>query len=321
MQSSALEYTRKCDKCQKFSPIIHQPATELHPFTSPWPFAQWGLDIVGPFPLAPGSLKFLLVATDYFTKWVEAEALKHISQHDVRKFLWKNIVTRFGIPRSLISDNGTQFKNAVIKEFCDEHGIRQHFSSVGYPQGNGQAEASNKVILAGLKCRLEAAKGRWVEELPSVLWAFRTTLRRSTGETPFSLAYGTEAVIPLEVNFPTMRTTQVVAGGNDAALENSLDFTDERRETALIRLGDYQNTLSRDRFKIMKSRELHAGDLVLRKVMGTTVNPRDGKLGPNWEGPYTITALTSTGAYYLEDMDGTPIPNPWNVHNLRKYYH
>jgi hypothetical protein len=71
----------------------------------------------------------------------------------------------------------------------------------------------------------------------------------------------------------------------------------------------------------MKFRELHTGDLVLRKVMGTTVNPRDGKLGPNWEGPYKITALTSTRAYYLEDMDDSPISNPWNVHNLRRYYY
>jgi hypothetical protein len=169
MQKDALEYARKCDKCQRFSPIIRQPATKLSPMTSPWPFAQWGLDIVGPFPLAPGSRKFLLVATDYFTKWVEAEPLKHIEETEVRQFLWKNIVTRFGIPRALISDNGTQFKGSVIKEFCDKYGIKRHFSSVGYPQGNGQAEASNKVVLAGLKRRLEAAKGRWAEELPSVL--------------------------------------------------------------------------------------------------------------------------------------------------------
>jgi hypothetical protein len=208
MQRDALAYGLKCDKCQRFSPTIHQPATELHPLTSPWPFTQWGLDIVGPFLLAPGSLKFLLVATDYFTKWVEAEALKNIGQNDVRKFLWRNIVTRFGIWRALISDNGTQFKNSAIKDFCAEHGIKHHFSSVGYPQGNGQAEASNKVVLAGLKRRLEAAKGKWVEELPTVLWAFRTTPRRSTGETPYSLAFGSEAVIPLEVNFPTLRTIQ-----------------------------------------------------------------------------------------------------------------
>jgi len=310
MQRDALAYGKKCDKCQRFSPIIRQPATELHPFTSPWPFALWGLDIVGPFPIASGGRKFLLVATDYFTKWVEAVPLKHITQADVRSFLWINIVTRFGIPRALIADNGTQFKGSSITDLCDELGIKRHFSSVGYPQGNGQAEASNKVIVAGLKRRLEAAKGRWAEELPSVLWAFRTTPRRSTGATPYSLAFGTEAIIPLETNFPTLRSDLIDNGDNDAALEANLDFIDERREVALIRLANYQNTLTRHRHKIMNPRNLEVGDLVLRKAMGTTINPREGKLGANWEGPYTITTVTPTGACYLENAEGERIPNP-----------
>ena len=156
-------------------------------------------------------------------------------------------MTRFGIPRSLIADNGTQFKGSIIREFCDNLGIKRHFSSVGFPQGNGQAEASNKVVLAGLKRRLEAAKGKWVDELLSVLWACRTTPRRSTGASPYSLAFGTEAIIPLELNFPTLRSAQLEAGGNDATLEAELDFIDERREVALIHLANYQNTLSRQR--------------------------------------------------------------------------
>ena len=263
----------------------------------------------------------MLVATDYFTKWVEAEPLKSITQNDVRSFLWKNIVTRFGIPNALVADNGTQFKGAAIKDFCDTLGIKRHFSSVGYPQGNGQAEASNKVIVAGLKRRLEAAKGRWADELLSVLWAFRTTPRRSTGTTPYSLAFGTEAIIPLEVNFPTHAAAQFHNGQNDAALEAELDFVDERREVALIHLANYQNILSRHRRKIMSPRELNIGDLVLRKAMGTAVNPREGKLGPNWERPYKITATSPTGAYYLENAEGVQIPNPWNTHNLRRYYY
>ena len=190
-------------------------------------------------------------------------------------------MTRFGIPRALIADNGTQFKGSSIKEFCDSLSIKRHFSSVGYPQGNGQAEALNKVIVAGLKRRLEAAKGRWADELLSVLWAFRTTPRRSTGATPYSLAFGTEAIIPLEVNFPTHVAAQLDNGGNDAALEAELDFVDERREVALIRLANYQNILSRHWRKIMNPRDLHIGDLVQRKTMGTAVNPREGKLGPN----------------------------------------
>ena len=104
------------------------------------------------------------------------------------------------------------------------------------PQCNGQAEASNKTILDGIRKRLDKAKGRWVEELSLVLWAYRTTSWRSTSETPFSLAYGTEAVIPLETGIPTIRTSLVEQGGNHAALEVQQDLAEERRERALVRL-------------------------------------------------------------------------------------
>ena len=133
-------------------------------------FAQWGLDIVGPLPRAPGNKKFLIVATDYFTKWIEAEPLSHIQDVDAKRFLWRSVVTRFGIPWAVISNNGTQFDGKVFKGFYSDLGIRNFFSSSAYPQANGQAKVSNKVILDGIKKRLEEAKGKWVEELLSVMW-------------------------------------------------------------------------------------------------------------------------------------------------------
>ena len=184
--------------------MIHQPARELNPLSSPWPFARWGLDIVGPLPRAPGNKKFLITATDYFTKWIEAEPLSNIRDVDTKRFLWKSIITRFGIPWAVILDNGTQFESKLFKGFCSDLSIRNFFSSPGYPQSNGQAEVSNKVVLSGIKKKLEAAKGRWVEELPSILWTYRTTIRKSTNETPFALAFGVEAVIPLEIGMPTI---------------------------------------------------------------------------------------------------------------------
>ena len=106
MQKEVQEYVRKCYQCQRYAPNIHQPGGVLNPLSSPWPFAQWRLDIVGPFPKALGNKKYLLVGTDYFTKWVEAEPLANIRDVDVKKFIWRNIVTRFGTPRTLVSDNG-----------------------------------------------------------------------------------------------------------------------------------------------------------------------------------------------------------------------
>ncbi len=156
-----------------------------------------------PLPRAPKNKRFLIVATDYFTEWVEAEPLSNIRDVDAKRFLWKNVITRFGIPWAAISDNGTQFESRLFKGFCSDLGIKNFFSSPGYPQSNGQAEVSNKIRLSGIKKKLEKAKGKCVEEHSSVLWTHRTTVRKSTGETPFALAYGVEAVIPLKVDIPT----------------------------------------------------------------------------------------------------------------------
>ena len=101
--------------------------------TAPWPFAQWGLDIMGPFPTALSQLKFLVVGIDYFTKWVEAEPLTTITEKSIRTFVWKNIKCRYGIPRVLVSDNGKQFDNSVFRSFCSELGIRNYYSSPAHP--------------------------------------------------------------------------------------------------------------------------------------------------------------------------------------------
>ena len=232
MQIEALEYVRKC---QRFAPSIHQPGGILNPLSSPWKFAQWGLDIVGPFPKVVGNKKYLLVGTDYFAKWVEAEPLANIRDVDVKRFVWKNIVTRFGVPHMLISDNGFKFDSKMFRKYCGELGIINRYSTPAYPQGNGQAEAVNKVIVSRLKKRLDDAKGKWVEELPHVLWTYRTTPRRSTGETPFSLTYGAEAVIPLKTGFPTTRTSLFNPKDNDEQLTRNLDLIEERRVFVLGR--------------------------------------------------------------------------------------
>ena len=169
MQKEAQEYVKKCDQCQRFAPNVHQPGGVLNLLSSPWPFAQWGLDIVGSFPKATGNKRYLLVDTNYFTKWVEAEPLANIRDVNTKKFVWKNIVTRFEVPHTLISDNGLQFDSKSFKRYYCDLGITNRYSRPTYPQGNGQAETVNKVIVNGLKKRLDNAKGKWVEELSHVL--------------------------------------------------------------------------------------------------------------------------------------------------------
>ena len=160
MQKDAAEYVRKCEQCQRHAPLIHQPTGQLNSVNSAWPFVQWGLDILGPFPQAMRNRRFVLVTVDYFTKWAEVEALANIRDVDVKKFVWKNIITRFGVSDSLISDNGLQFDSKAFREFCSGLGIRNRYSSPTYPQSNGQVEATNKEIINRLKKRLDGAKAR-----------------------------------------------------------------------------------------------------------------------------------------------------------------
>ena len=192
---------------------------------------------------------------------------------DAKKFIWKNIVTRFGVPHSLISNNGLQFDNKSFRRYCCELGITNRYSTLAYPQGNGQAEVINKVIVSGLKKRLDDAKGKWVEELPHVLWTYRTTPRRSTGEIPFSMTYGAEAVIPLETGFLTLKTSLFSPSNNNKLLKRISDLIEERRESAMVQLAYYQHKLKQDYDTKVKLRPLVPGDLVLRKVLGTAKNP------------------------------------------------
>ena len=152
-------------------------------------------------------MKFLVVGIDYFSKWVEAEPLANITQQNVKNFVWKNILCRFGVPQVLVFGNGQQFDNALFKDFCEHFGIQNHYSSPAHPQANGQVEVANRSLLKIIKTRLERAKEVWPDELPGVLWAYNTTVRTPTGETPFKLAYGNEAVIPAKVQMANHRVT------------------------------------------------------------------------------------------------------------------
>ncbi|XP_075662994.1 uncharacterized protein LOC142632488 [Castanea sativa] len=126
MQKDAIAYVKACDKCKRFGNLIRQPTEKLIPMTTPWPFTQWGLDIM-----------------DYFTKWVEAEALVTITEKNVRSFVKRNIICRYDIPRVLVSNNGKQFDNDTFRDFCSQLGIKNHYSSPVRSQANGQVEATN----------------------------------------------------------------------------------------------------------------------------------------------------------------------------------
>ena len=145
----------------------------------------------------------------------------------------------------LVSDNGRQFDNALFKDFCEHFGIQNHYSSPAHPQEKGQAEVANRSLLKIIKTRLEGAKGVWPDELSGVLWAYRTTVRTPMGETPFKLAYGSEAIIPAEVHMANHRVTMYQDKDNEEQLRLNLDLIDEVRTDAEERTARYKNLMAR----------------------------------------------------------------------------
>ncbi|KAM6551296.1 hypothetical protein CsatB_001104 [Cannabis sativa] len=172
---------------------------------SSWPFAIWGIDLIRQLPKDKGGVQYTVVAVDYFTKWTEAEPLSTITSKKVQDFIVKNIICRFRLPYKIVLDNGKQFDSQSFTDFCANHGFIKNFSAVAHPQANGQVEAVNKTLKDTLKKKLEDTKGNWSEELPKFLWSYRTTEKTATGQTPFAMTYGYEAMLPVELEPPFHR--------------------------------------------------------------------------------------------------------------------
>ncbi|KAJ9560591.1 hypothetical protein OSB04_005751 [Centaurea solstitialis] len=249
LREDAIRYVRHCDACQKHSGMTHRPSEPLHSVLIPWPFMRWGMDIVGKLPPAPGQKVYLLVLTDYFSKWVEAGA-----------FL--QLVT----------------------------------STPRYPQSNGLAESSNKVIINSIRKRLKGEKR----------------------QTPYSLVYGCEAVLPIEAQIPVARNRTF--DQNAINLSYDLDALEELRENALRTMAAQKGLVERHFNKKVKAKIFQVGDYVLRHMFQNTREPNAGKLSIKWEGPYVISKVIGNGAYQLTTMEGTEIPRSWNAHHLKMYY-
>ncbi|KAI5317773.1 hypothetical protein L3X38_037480 [Prunus dulcis] len=299
MRRDSAEYAKKCDRCQRYMSVPNLPAEVYHSQNSPWAFMQWAIDLVGPLPRAPAKKEMMIVATDYFTKWIEAEALSYTKEADVERFIWKNVICRFGCPQSLVTDNGSQFIGKQITAFFAKYKIKQHLSTP--------------------RKRLEGAEGKWVDELPGVLWAHRTTKRRLTGETPFSVAYGTEAIIPPHITVHSISLEVGSVDQNSEQMRLNLDLLEGEREKTIIQVASYQQ-LKSYYDKRAKVRQFQPGDLVLRKAFITAQRQGSKKMNPNWEGPYVINRAGGRGSYTMDTVDGKEIPRQWNAYHLQKYY-
>ncbi|GJU13184.1 reverse transcriptase domain-containing protein [Tanacetum coccineum] len=210
---------------------------------------------------------------------------------------------------------------AVWRKAARNFAIRACIASVKHPQVNGLVERANRSLGEGIKARLDEKSKDWIEELPHVLWAHRTMIKTSNGETPFSLTYGTEAVIPAEIGMPTLRTTEIDQAKNNEALGINLDLIEERREQAAIQEAKSKkkdvniNTTSR----VPRKQVSKPCDMVYRSNEAS--HARDEcKLGPKWEGPYEVKESLRKGAYKLKNRKGNEMPRTWDICNLKKCY-
>jgi ribonuclease HI len=314
--SDAADLVQKCENCQKCARDQKQPSSLTQLIQPTWPLQRWGLDLLGPLPPAQGNLRYVVVAVEYFSKWIEANPLATITSATVQKFLWQNIVCRFGVPKAITVDNGTQFDAETFKDFCNHIGTKIHFASVRHPESNGLVKRANGIIMMGImKLIFNQPRGKWPDELIKVVWSHNTTISRSTGFTPFKLLFGDEAITPEEAKAGSIRT--VASAEDEVDYSVAKDIIEGTRLQAVENINKYQAETIKWCDRKVRLKNIKPGHLVLWRV----ANPDTvGKLQLNWEGPFLVVSSSRPDSYILKDMDSNDIPRSWNANELRRYY-
>uniref|UniRef100_A0A2N9IBB0 RNA-directed DNA polymerase n=1 Tax=Fagus sylvatica TaxID=28930 RepID=A0A2N9IBB0_FAGSY len=326
MKKDAADFVKTCHTCQVQANLIHSHPTGLQNMTTPWPFHTWGLDLIGPINPASGGCIWILVATEYFTKWVEAIPLRKATGAAVANFIREHIITRFGIPYKLVTDNGTPFINKDVREMLEHYRVKHRRSTPYYPQGNGQAEATNRMLLRILSKMVFDYGNDWKAHLADVLWAYRSSPKTATGFTPFSLVYGTDTISPTELVVPSPRVMQGSELEVDAnicaeARMADLEGLDEARDLAKAKSQRNYQKMANVYSKALRVRIFAEGQMVLRAAEFVRRNlPSPSKFSPNWDGPYIIREAHGSGYYRLSKSDGTALADPINGKWLKHYY-
>ena len=260
--------------------------------------------MLGPLPLVQGNIKYVVVAVEYFSKWIEAKPLATITLITIQMFFWQNIVCRFGVPKAITVDNATQFDAETFKNFCDQISTKIHFASVRHLESNGLVERANGIIITGImKLIFNQPRGKWPDELIKVVWSHNTTISRSTSFTPFKLLFGDEAITPEEAKAGSIRTATSVE--DEADYHVAKDTIEGTRLQAVENINKYQAETIKWRDRKVRLKNIKPGHLVLRRVANPDIV---GKLQRMWEGPFLVVSSSRPGSYRLKDMDDNGIP-------------
>jgi len=276
--------------------------------------------MIGPCKPAPGNFKFVFMLIDKFSKWIEYMPLVKATSEKVVEFL-NQIIHRFGIPNSIITDLGTQFTGSTFWDFCDDRGIVVKYVSVAHPRANDQVERANGMIIDALKKRLytenDRVPGRSMKELSAVVWGLQTQASRNTGVSPYFMVYGSEAVLPSDITFRSSRVKNFDQSMADNARELEINCMEEKRLISCFRTAKYLEAIRRYHNKNVKDRSFVVGDLVLK---WKTSQEGTHKLSTPWEGPFVVTEVTRPTSYRLAYPDETRVPNSWHIDKLRRFY-
>ena len=195
---------KSCHNCQRQANLSHVPPSEPYSMTFTWHFSILGMDVIGRIaPKASNGHKYILVAIDYFTKWVEATSYSVLRAKHVAQFIENNNIYQYGIPQEIISDNGSHFE-AEVRTIMELYNIKHHKSSPYRQQTNGAVEATNKNI-KNILAKMVVTYKDWAEKLLFALWGYTTSICASTRAIPYSLVYVSEAVLPIEVEIQSLR--------------------------------------------------------------------------------------------------------------------
>ena len=214
---------KSCHECHIFEGREKLQPLPLTPIEVSAPFQQWGLDFIGEIhPPSLGHHRWILTATDYFKKWIEAVPTRQATDSVIISFLENNILSRFGCPNKLITDNATTFKSRNLIEFCAKYKIFLGHSTAYHPQGNGLAESSNKSLVNIIKKLLDINKKSWHKKLVNALWADRVSQKKSVGMSPFELVYGVDTMFPTSLAFPVVKILQE-AGSEEKHMQRRIN--------------------------------------------------------------------------------------------------
>jgi IS30 family transposase len=311
MYDDIKDYIRSCDSCQRRG--RKRNIEPLQPIPVGEPFSKIGIDIVGPLPLTENGNKYIVVATDYMTKWPEAKAIPQATAQQVANFIYEDIICRHGCPQLLLSDRGSHFRNQIIDKLMDKFDIKHIYSTPYHPATNGLVERFNRTLCESL-AKTTVTTNKWDENISPVLFAYRTARQATTKIEPFYLVYGRAAKFPLKKGLEIVETN---------LLSRLFDLTNE---LPVVR----GQTQTRIRKQQLKQKEYHDRRIVTpvtyeigNKVLvyeAAKQTSHTGKLDPKWKGPFYIHDLVYPGVYKLRTLDGKVLRAPING-SLLKLYH